>query len=146
MMPGLTSSSASAKKRKRNDDEAHKVFRKRRVVAEPSHDVQTTRIEELERKIASSTSQYENIKTLLSMLDVENPEASINTYVSLSLCRVFSRLAANGNLMSHSNTTEQAGAAALSLQSTLRSYREALLFFMKRGEEHVQVSAGAEVI
>ena len=136
-MPGLTNGGLSMKKRKRESDVSVKGS-KRRVVADPTQDARKSTIEELEEDISGSKRHYQNVATLLSMLELSQPQAPTNLAVSLSLCKVFSRLAVDGSLGDALESGDQEGNAPW-LRTRYREYLDALLTLLKDGDGHVQV-------
>src|SRR5690242_17091177 len=105
------SSKEITKKRKNSSKEASgqgNPSSKRRAVASDQSKNEQARIEELEAQISESRKYYNNIATLISMLNGDDSsEQSTNLAVAVALCRVFCRLIAGGNLQQPSTASDQ---------------------------------------
>lgn len=137
-MPAPTTGALSSKKRKNVKDPS--VSSKRRAVAEdPSTDAMMSQIAELEVQISESRKYYNNIATLLSMLDVSENAQKPNLAVAVSLCRVFSRLIAGGNMTEASRAAEHEKIIVAWLKERCQEYQTALIAIMREGDASAQV-------
>jgi U3 small nucleolar RNA-associated protein 19 len=139
-MPSLSSGTKNPKKRKNESKVSTKSSSKRRAVADDEAQDETVTILELETQISESRKYYNNIATLLSMLNIKESAQSPNLAVAVSLCRVFCRLIAGGQLAEDTRAVESERVVALWLQERLREYQNALLALIERGDPSSQVS------
>ncbi|KAJ5675083.1 uncharacterized protein N7477_005017 [Penicillium maclennaniae] len=112
---------------------------KRRAVAEEGAD--TVTIEKLENQIAESRKYYNNIATLISMLNVEPSAKKPELAVAVSLCRVFSRLIAAGNFVDSSRAAENEKIVVAWLKERALEYQRALMAIMREADIDSQVTA-----
>lgn len=113
---------------------------KRRAVAEDQGaDEMMSTIAELEIQISESRKYYNNIATLLSMLDVDENAKNPNLAVAVSLCRVFSRLIAGGNMTEASRAVENEKIIVAWLKERCHEYQKALVTIMREGNASAQV-------
>ena len=104
---------------------------KRRAVAENDFAETLATIQELEAQIAESRKHYNNIATLIAMLGApKNPELA----VAVSLCRVFSRLIAAGNLTDSSRAADNEKIIVAWLKERCVEYQKALLAIMAEAD------------
>lgn len=140
-MPALADR-ASSKKRK-NVKEGSTSSSKRRAVEEADADAGAdetmSKIAELEIQISESRKHYNNIATLLSMLGVEENAKNPNLAVAVSLCRVFSRLMAGGNMTEASRVVENEKIIVAWLKERCQEYQKALVAIMREGNASAQV-------
>lgn len=140
-MPALADR-ASSKKRK-NVKEGATSSSKRRAVEEADADAgadeMMSKIAELEIQISESRKHYNNIATLLSMLGVEENAKNPNLAVAVSLCRVFSRLMAGGNMTEASRAAENEKIIVAWLKERCQEYQKALVVIMREGNASAQV-------
>lgn len=127
----------SSKKRKSSKNGAPSS--KRRAVAEEGAD--TVTIEKLENQIAESRKYYNNIATLISMLNVEPSAKKPELAVAVSLCRVFSRLIAAGNFVDSSRAAENEKIVVAWLKERALEYQRALMAIMREADIDSQVTA-----
>ncbi|KAG2412081.1 hypothetical protein HFD88_009637 [Aspergillus terreus] len=139
-MAGLVSAAAASKKRKNPKDSANPSS-KRRVVAESHSDDAMAKVLELEEQISESRKYYNNIATLLSMLNTEDNAAQPNLTVAVSLCRVFSRLIAGGNLTETERAAENEKIIVAWLKERCREYQKALVAILRESDPSSQVTA-----
>lgn len=137
------SSKDTTKKRKVSSKEttsqAHPSSKRRAVASDKSKNEQA-KIEELEAQISESRKYYNNIATLLSMLNVNNDSAETpNLAVAVALCRVFCRLIAGGNLQLPSKSSEQEQIIVGWLKERLQEYQNALLEIIREADSSSQV-------
>lgn len=137
-MAGLVSAAAASKKRKNPKDSANPSS-KRRVVAESHSDDAMAKVLELEEQISESRKHYNNIATLLSMLNAEDNAAQPNLTVAVSLCRVFSRLIAGGNLTETERAAENEKIIVAWLKERCREYQKALVAILRESDPSSQV-------
>lgn len=113
---------------------------KRRAVAEEDDFAQTlSAIQELENQIAESRKYYNNIATLISMLNVEKSAKKPELAVAVSLCRVFSRLIAGGNFTATSHAAENEKILVAWLKERCLEYQAALMAIMRDADNASQV-------
>lgn len=144
-MPAPTTGVLSSKKRKNVKDPS--ASSKRRAVAEdPSTDAMMSQIAELEVQISESRKYYNNIATLLSMLDVSENAQKPNLAVAVSLCRVFSRLIAGGNMTEASRAAENEKIIVAWLKERCQEYQTALVTIMREGDASAQVCASCPAV
>lgn len=132
---------AGSKKRKTPKD-ASAPSSKRRVVAdnEPAEPADAmAEILELEDQISQSRKHYNNIATLISMLNADEPGQEPNLLAAVSLCRVFSRLIAGGNLTESNRTAENEKIIVAWLKERWQGYQKALLTILRQADPSSQV-------
>ncbi|KAI1906839.1 Maturation and nuclear export of 40S ribosomal subunits interacting protein [Ophidiomyces ophidiicola] len=119
-MSGLPGGDPASKKRRKNGKEA---ISRKRLRATGQEDAEPQKLQQLEGQISESRKHYNNIVTLLSMLDTRHP----NLPVAVSLCRVFCRLLAGGHLQKAKGATEQDSILAAWLGERYQEYKSALI-------------------
>lgn len=114
---------------------------KRRAVASDQSKNEQAKIEVLEAQISESRKYYNNIATLISMLNVDKKDFSEqpNLAVAVALCRVFCRLIAGGNLQMPSKASEQEQIVVRWLKERLQEYQVALLDIIRYADSSSQV-------
>lgn len=132
-------SSKATKKRKNVAAEDATANAKRRAVASTTAEAEQAKIEELENQIAESRKHYNNIATLLSMLNVGDGAKKPNLPVAVALCRVFCRLIAGGYLKVPKEATEQEEIVVAWLKERLQEYQKALLQIIRHADSSSQV-------
>lgn len=133
-----TNGTAGSKKRK-VPKESGAPSSKRRAVAdiEPADDM--AEILGLEEQISQSRKYYNNIATLISMLNAEEPDRQPNLLAAVSLCRVFARLIAGGNLTDSSRAAENEKIIVAWLKERYQEYQRALLAILRGADPPSQV-------
>ncbi|KAL3478979.1 CBF/Mak21 family-domain-containing protein [Aspergillus californicus] len=139
-MPAVTDKSITSKKRKSTKDNGVPSS-KRRAVAENESAESMAGIQQLEDQIAASRKHYNNIATLLSMLSEDGSGNSPNLAVAVSLCRVFSRLIAGGNLTEPERAAENEKIVVSWLKERCREYQRLLVSIMRESDASSQVTA-----
>lgn len=142
MMSGAMEPNNASKKRKKSSKEAVEQAvpsSKRRAVASDQTEDDQAKIEELEAQIAESRKYYNNIATLISMLNVGDSSRQPNLAVAVSLCRVFCRLIAGGNLKEPNRATEQEKIIVAWLKERCQEYQKALLDIIREADPSSQV-------
>ncbi|KAJ5766204.1 uncharacterized protein N7511_003820 [Penicillium nucicola] len=137
-MPAPTDSSSKKRKSGKN---ASAPSSKRRAVAEDTFAERLSTIQELENQIAESRKHYNNIATLISMLNVEKSAEKPDLAVAVSLCRVFSRLIAAGNLTESTRAAENEKIIVAWLKERLNEYQSALFAIMREADGTCQITA-----
>lgn len=137
-MPAATHAAIGSKKRKSVKD-GSSSFKRRAVATDSSEDATMSKITELEIQISESRKHYNNIATLLSMLDVGGNAQNPNLPVAVSLCRVFSRLIATGSLTESSRADENEKLIVAWLKERFQEYQKALVTIMREGDASAQV-------
>lgn len=140
-MPGLADGAQNPKKRKQSAREQVRTGTKRRAISK-TEDAETERIRKLEEQIAESRKYYNNIVTLLSMLNDQSP----NLMVAVSLCRIFCRLLVGGQLQKPKGASEQDLILVAWLRERYREYQVELLDLLHDPSASVQVSSHCVVI
>lgn len=136
-MPATVDSSSS---KKRKSTKIAGAPSKRRAVAEEDGFAETlSKVQELENQIAESRKYYNNIATLISMLNVEPTAKKPELAVAVSLCRVFSRLMAAGNLSESSRDAENEKIVVAWLKERYSEYQRALLSIIREADTTSQV-------
>jgi U3 small nucleolar RNA-associated protein 19 len=131
-MPAIITDSSS--KKRKSGKNASAPSSKRRAVAEDKFAETLATVQELENQIAESRKHYNNIATLISMLNVEKSAEKPELAVAVSLCRVFSRLIAGGNLTESSRAAENEKIVAAWLKERCMDYQNALVAIMRQAD------------
>lgn len=137
-MPAATHAAVSSKKRKSAKD-GSSSSKRRAVATDSNEDATMSKITELEIQISESRKHYNNIVTLLSMLDVGENAQNPNLPVAVSLCRVFSRLIAAGNFTESSRADDNEKLIVAWLKERFQEYQKALVTVMREGDASAQV-------
>src|SRR5277367_3303068 len=128
-MPGRVEGLGGAVKRKRV--ESRDKLSKRSRSESSEEDVQA-RILLLETQIFESKKNYNNISTLIKLSRNEDEDPDVSLVVSITLCRVFSRLMASGDFIKAQSTTEKESVVALWLRERYSEYKVVLLQLLNR--------------
>ncbi|OJJ84678.1 ribosome biosynthesis protein NOC4 [Aspergillus glaucus CBS 516.65] len=139
-MPAATHAAVSSKKRKSVKD-GSSSSKRRAVATDSNEDATMSKITELEIQISESRKHYNNIATLLSMLDVGKNAQNPNLPVAVSLCRVFSRLIAAGSLTESSRADDNEKLIVAWLKERFQEYQKALVTIMRESDASAQVTA-----
>ncbi|KKK25836.1 ribosome biogenesis protein [Aspergillus rambellii] len=139
-MPSATDKSVSSKKRK-SPKEIGVPSSKRRAVAENESAQAMAKIQQLEDEISESRKHYNNIVTLISMLSADGTGPNPNLAVAVSLCRVFSRLIAGGNLTEPERATDNEKIIVAWLKERCREYQRLLVSIMRGSDNSSQITA-----
>lgn len=130
----------SSSKKRKSSKNGGAPSSKRRAVAEQDDFAETlSTIQELENQIAESRKHYNNIATLISMLNVENSAKKPELAVAVSLCRVFSRLMATGNFIETSHAAENEKIVVAWLKERCLEYQAALVAIVREADTASQV-------
>lgn len=134
-MPSIMGPSGQSTKRKRKSSEARPAKRARSESSE--EDIQT-QILLLETEIFESKKNYNNVTTLIKLLqdDDEDPDSSV--VAAISLCRVFTRLMVSGE-MTKNQGTEKEAVVVKWLKERYSEYKTAVLALL--GEEGISMTA-----
>lgn len=138
-MPAPADRAVSSKKRKHVKENGVPSSKRRAVAEDQGADEMMSTIAELEIQISESRKYYNNIATLLSMLDVDENAKNPNLAVAVSLCRVFSRLIAGGNMTEASRAVENEKIIVAWLKERCHEYQKALVTIMREGNASAQV-------
>lgn len=138
-MPSRADGAAGSRKRK-TPKEAGIPSSKRRAVADdqPADDAMAE-ILELEEQISESRKYYNNIATLISKLNADEPGQRPNLLVAISLCRVFSRLIAGGHLSDSNRAVENEKIIVAWLKERCQEYQRGLLSILRNADTSSQV-------
>ncbi|KAE8352001.1 CBF/Mak21 family-domain-containing protein [Aspergillus coremiiformis] len=139
-MPAPTVGATSSKKRK-SLKESVVPSSKRRVVAEDDSADVMAEVSRLEEQIAESRKYYNNIAKLISMLNVDKNAVNPNLAVAVSLCRVFSRLIAGGDLTETNRAAENEKIIAAWLKERCREYQKALSAILRESDTSAKLTA-----
>ncbi|KAI9778511.1 MAG: hypothetical protein M1839_008041 [Geoglossum umbratile] len=120
-MPGTLDGSSSPKKRKRGHTTRQEVART------ASDDSTQSRIVQLESQILESRRHYNNIATLLSIGRDDGKKGGEDPTAAISLCRVFCRLMANGNMSATKGASDAEVTIVHWLKAKYGDYLEMLL-------------------
>ncbi|CAI7590539.1 unnamed protein product [Penicillium glandicola] len=131
----------SSSKKRKSGKNASGPSSKRRAVAEDNFAEKLSTIQELENQIAESRKGYNNIATLLSMLNVDKSAEKPEMAVAVSLCRVFSRLIAGGNLTESSRAAENEKIVVAWLKERCLDYQNALVAIIREADASSQIAA-----
>jgi U3 small nucleolar RNA-associated protein 19 len=137
-MPFLEMDTASSKKRKRADGEKRPKSKKTSKLRSEESDDQESKILLLEAQILESRKHYNNIVALISIAK-EHTDASLLACVSL--CRVYCRLYAAGNMAKSKGATEEELVIIQWLKTRLSEYVELLLDLLQDDASEVQTTA-----
>ncbi|KAL2003926.1 hypothetical protein VTN02DRAFT_1622 [Thermoascus thermophilus] len=140
-MPGIVDGAQGSKKRKKSLKETAVPSSKRRAVAEDQSEDATAKIQELENQIAESRKYYNNIATLISMLDAGDSAKKPNLAVAVSLCRVFCRLIAGGHLTETPRAAEPEKIIVAWLKERCQEYQTALLDIIRHADPSTKITA-----
>lgn len=138
-MPATANGAVSSKKRKSVKETGVSSSKRRAVAADSNEDATMSKITELEIQISESRKHYNNIATLLSMLDFGENAKKPNLAVAVSLCRVFSRLIAAGNLTESSRADDNEKLIVAWLKERFQEYQKALVAIMRESDASAQV-------
>ncbi|KAI5307759.1 hypothetical protein KEM55_007501 [Ascosphaera atra] len=132
----------ASKKRKKTGVDSDTAT-KRRAGAKDSKDTTSSstssstsskqKIEELEKQISESRKYYNNIAALISMLNIADGANKVNINVAVSLCRVFCRLLAIGQLNRVKGASEGEQMVVAWLRERYQECQNALLVVLKEG-------------
>ncbi|KAL3465279.1 CBF/Mak21 family-domain-containing protein [Aspergillus heterothallicus] len=139
-MPTAVDRTNGSKKRK-GTKENGVPSSKRRAAAEDESTELMTKILELEEQISESRKHYNNIPTLISMLSKDGSGINPDLAVAVSLCRVFSRLIAGGNLTEANHAAENEKIVVAWLKERCREYQKLLVSIMRESDASSQVTA-----
>lgn len=147
-MPATNNDLKASKKRKKSEKDPAKRSSKRRAVAEDEADGKTEkqRIEELEAQISESRKYYNNIVILLSMLNAGESVEYCNITAAVSICRVFCRLFAGGQLNKPKNASEKDLILVGWLKERHQEYQSVLMRILRDGNATQQVSCARTFI
>lgn len=133
---------ASSSKKRKSTKNAGAPSSKRRAVSEEDSFAETlSKIQDLENQVAESRKYYNNIATLISMLNVDQSVKKPELAVAVSLCRVFSRLMAAGNLSESSRDAENEKIVVAWLKERCSEYQRALMSIIREADSTSQVGA-----
>ena len=137
-MPGITGDSGSSSKRKRISSDKRPSKRARSESSEDEKDAQA-QIFLLENETFETKKNYNNIAKLIKILRDDNEDPDISVVAAISLCRVFVRLMASGDLARKQGGTEKDAVVVKWLKERYSEYKAALLILLS--EEGVESTA-----
>lgn len=137
-MPAVIKSDKVAKKRKSDGLPNGSSTTKRRAVSGANADF-TKRIESLEAQIAESRKHLNNVATLLNLFKGEAEVEKYNHVVAVSLCRVFSRLMAAGNMSGFNKASDQEKVVISWLMDKYGDYKRLLAAMISEGPSNIHV-------
>lgn len=134
-MPGLVDGSGVTKKRKRAPQTVGNKSSKRHAIEHntASDDDPQAQILLLENQILQSRRHYNNIVTLMTILNETDNRQDQDIAAAVALCRVFSRLSVAGNLSKTKNASENEAIIVDWLKERYREYIEGLLGLLGHG-------------
>jgi len=136
-MPGVTGdAAASSGKRKRTSSDKRPSKRARSESSE--EDIQA-QILLLENEIFEAKKNYNNIAKLIKILRDDNEDADNSVVAAISLCRVFVRLMACGDMARKQGSSEKDVIVIKWLKERYSEYRSMLLLLL--GEEGLESTA-----
>lgn len=126
----VMSRAGSAIKRKRPAVLPEHGARKRRALQNAEGALPN--IEQLEKRIAEDAlKSHKDIEKLITMINPDNLNAKTNLKAAVSLCKVFSRLAASGSLSKNDRGTQQNQEMTARFTQQYGIYRRALLDLLR---------------
>ena len=128
-MPGVTGDAASSSKRKRTSSDRRPSKRTRSESSE--EDVQA-QILLLENEIFEAKKNYNNIAKLIKILRDDNEDADSSVVAAISLCRVFVRLMAAGDMVRMQGSSEKEVVVIKWLKERYREYKSSLLLLLDK--------------
>lgn len=139
-MPAATATadSGSSHKRKRLLSDKRPSKRARSESSDEDTDTQA-QILLLENEILESKKNYNNIAKLVKILRDDNEDGDNSVVAAISLCRVFARLMASGEMARKQGSTEKEIIVIKWLKERYSEYKASLLSFL--GEEGVESTA-----
>ncbi len=142
-MPGLVNGDGVSRKRKSDSQTITRTTSKRRAVEKdtPGDDDPQAQILLLENQIVDSRRHYNNIAKLLTILRTPDREEDGNLAAAVSLCRVFSRLAAAGSLSTSKDAPENEVVIVAWLKERYEEYTGILLGLLEKGSLTRQTTA-----
>lgn len=135
-MPGVTGDPGSTIKRKRTSSDKRPSKRARSESSE--EDVQA-QILLLENEIFETKKNYNNVAKLIKILRDEDEEADNSVVAAISLCRVFVRLMASGDMVRKPGSSEKDVVVIKWLKERYSEYKSSLLLLL--GEEGLESTA-----
>lgn len=123
-MPSAIEGKTSAVKRKRVEAKQKPLKRARSV---SSDEDSQARILFLESGIFESKKNYNNISTLIKLLQSEHVDSEDSILASIALCRIFTRFMASGGLIRNPSTSEKDAVVILWLRERYSEYKTALI-------------------
>lgn len=133
-------STAAGSKKRKTPKESGVSSPKRRAVADDQFADGLAEIQKLEEQVSESRKYYNNIATLIGKLN-DGAGSETNLPAAVSLCRVFSRLIAAGNLTESNRTPENEKIIVAWLKERCQEYQKALLDILRQAEVPAQVCA-----
>lgn len=137
-MPGPVREVARSAKRKRASTEERPSKRARSESSDDEEDTQA-QILLLEGEIFESKKNYNNIVTLLKILQKDDEDTDDSVIAAISLCRVFTRLLASGDLVKKQGSTEKDAVVFRWLKERYDEYKSSVLGFL--GQEGIGSAA-----
>lgn len=126
-MPALIDTKATTTKRKRSNVEKRPL---KRVRSESDEDDTQAEILLLENEVFESKKHYNNIAKLVKILKNIKSEDSI--VAAISLCRIFARLMASGDLVRNKSSSEKEVVVIQWLRERFSEYKQALLVLLQQ--------------
>ncbi|KAK3694736.1 CBF/Mak21 family-domain-containing protein [Podospora appendiculata] len=134
-MPGTTSEAGAKSASKRKLQQNGEPSKKRRKSAgdqeQDTHADHKAHIKTLESEILESRKHYNNIPTLISLAETHSQDTETALAAAESLCRVFIRLLASGNLVKKKESSEKDVTVVTWLRQRLADYQAVLLSMLQ---------------
>lgn len=135
-MPGAVGEGVQPVKRKRTTSDKRPTKRAR---SQSSEEDDSAQILLLENEILESKKNYNNIATLIKLLESDSEDTEESVLAAISLCRVFTRLMVSGDMSKKQETTEKEAVVMKWLKERYLEYKNGL--YMLLGEEGIASTA-----
>jgi U3 small nucleolar RNA-associated protein 19 len=135
-MSGTVQEGGRSVKRKRATSDKRSTKRARSESSEEDGSVQ---ILLLENEILESKKNYNNIATLVKLLELDSEDADKPVLAAISLCRIFTRLMVSGDMVKGQETTEKEAIVMKWLKERYAEYKTGLYLLL--GEEEISSTA-----
>lgn len=142
-MPGIVNNTGHSTKRKRVSENKRPSKRARSEDGSSSDASESDQPKEqillLENEIFESKKNYNNIAKLIAILRDDNEDPENSVVAAISLCRVFTRLMVQGDLVKTKHSTEKDVVVIRWLKERYTEYKISILEFL--GEDGVDTTA-----
>lgn len=128
-MPGATGDNLSSGKRKRSSSDKRPSKRSR---SESSEEDAQAQILFLENEIFEAKKNYNNVSKLIKILQDKDEDTDNSAVAAISLCRVFVRLMASGDMARKQSSTDKDVIVIRWLKERYSEYKTSLLLLLKQ--------------
>lgn len=132
-MPGHIEGSSSKRKRQGGGEPVKKRSRSASTESNDIDDDQS-KILLLENEVFASKKHYNNITTLIAVAQAQDDDLETAQIAAVSLCRIFIRLIAAGNLTKRKGATEKEETVMRWLRERLSEYRRTLTLMLRQDD------------